>query len=34
MTMSIPAMTWLKHTSLFLVLAGVAIAGLAIALCS
>lgn len=31
MAMSIPAMTWLKQASLLLVLAGVAIAGLAIA---
>jgi hypothetical protein len=32
MALSIPAMTWLKQASLLLVLAGVAIAGLAIAL--
>jgi hypothetical protein len=31
MAMSIPAMTWLKQASLLLLLAGVAIAGLAIA---
>jgi hypothetical protein len=31
MAMSIPAMTWLKQASLLLVLAGVAVAGLAIA---
>jgi hypothetical protein len=31
MALSIPAMTWLKQASLLLVLAGVAIAGLAIA---
>jgi hypothetical protein len=31
MALSIPAMAWLKQASLFLLLAGVAIAGLAIA---
>jgi hypothetical protein len=31
MALSIPAMTWLKQASLLLVLAGVAVAGLAIA---
>jgi hypothetical protein len=31
MALSIPAMTWLKQSSLLLLLAGVAVAGLAIA---
>jgi cbb3-type cytochrome oxidase subunit 3 len=31
MAMSIPAMTWFKQASLLLLLAGVAIAGLAVA---
>jgi hypothetical protein len=31
MALSIPAMTWLKQASLLLLLAGVAIAGLAVA---